>query len=93
MHFIIYKNCYEECPNYNYYDEEEQIWLCTKEEKCPENYDKLIEPKKQCIDHCTKDDMYQYEFKKKCYEICPSNSIEIENNTIIFGSSIFNRYF
>ena len=93
MHFIIYKNCYEECPNYNYYDEEEQIWLCTKEEKCPENYDKLIEPKKQCIDHCTKDDMYQYEFKKKCYEICPSNSIERENNTILFGSSIFNRYF
>ena len=43
--------------------------------ECPINYNKLIEDKKECISDCSKDNLYKYEFKNKCYTECPFNSI------------------
>ena len=42
------KNCFKICKYYYYFDEENK-YHCTENEQCPENYNKLIEEKKQCL--------------------------------------------
>ena len=64
-------NCYEECKDYYYFDNEKNYY-CVNE--CPETYNKIIEEKKKCIDDCSKDDIYKYYFKKKCYSKCPEKT-------------------
>ena len=59
INFGTYKNCYDSFIE-NFI--------------CPEIYDKLIEAKKECVSNCSKDEIYKYEFKKKCYEECPQNT-------------------
>ena len=44
-----YKNCYEICPYYYYYDIFKNKTFCTEYSKCPNDYYKLIEEKKECI--------------------------------------------
>ena len=37
--------------------------------------------KNQCIEYCDMDDIYKYEFQKKCYLTCPNNTkISLMNN-------------
>ena len=43
-----YKNCYENCTYYHYFDEE-NIYHCTINSSCPNEYPKLIEDSKECI--------------------------------------------
>ena len=70
-----YKNCYDNCSYYHYYDESEKIFNCTNNFSCPKDYDKLIEDKRECVYNCSNDKYYKYEFRKKCYkDNCPSNS-------------------
>ena len=70
-----YKNCYDNCSYYHYYDESEKIFNCTNNFSCPKDYDKLIEIKRECVYNCSNDKYYKYEFRKKCYkDNCPSNS-------------------
>ena len=59
----------------------EYSYYCTETGKCPEIYNKLIEDKKECVDRCEEDDIYKYEFKKKCYRECPSGSMKPEANS------------
>ena len=72
-YFPADKNCYPECSNYYYFNNETK-YFCTEEKKCPEEYNKLIEAKGRCIDQCSNDNTYRYEFKKKCYSDCPPNT-------------------
>ena len=70
-----YKNCYDNCSYYHYYDESEKILYCTNNFSCPKDYDKLIEDKRECVYNCSNDTYYKYEFRKKCYkDNCPPNS-------------------
>ena len=69
------RNCYEICSNYYYYDSENK-YHCV--DICPENY-KLIIEKKKCIENCTKDDTYKFEYNNICYQKCP-NRTNITNN-------------
>ena len=73
-------NCYPKCNNYYYFNESNNF-ICIKESKCPDKYDKLIIDKKQCIDECQNDDKYKYEFNKQCYQKCPNNTINNETNS------------
>ena len=75
-------NCYEKCPYYYYYDDN-RIYHCTTESKCPENYNKLIEPKKRCIDYCKNDNKYKHEYENKCFEICPEGTKESKNDKFL----------
>ena len=65
-------NCLEECPlNYSFYmDENTNKIYCVKE--CNNIYDKFIEQEKKCVKKCEGE--FKYEFKKKCYKNCPSDS-------------------
>ena len=78
-----YKNCYINCSYYYYTNKTTNISYCTKEEKCPDIFNKLIENKRECIDSCNKDKYYKYEFHKKCYIDCPINTTRIEKKIII----------
>ena len=83
-----YKNCYDNCSYYHYYNKSENIFYCTENFTCPNDYDKLIEDKRECVSDCSNDENYKYEFRKKCYkDNCPSNSTE--RNT----SNELERYF
>ena len=76
-----YKNCYEDCPYFHFYEEKENKSICTTNLECPKNYDKLIEAKNECVFNCEDDDIYKYEFRKKCYKECPSDSTKRKNST------------
>ena len=74
LNFEKYKNCYKECEYYFYYDSMANKYYCTKELQCPNEYDKLIKDNNECKDDCKKDDIYKYEFQKRCYTKCPENT-------------------
>ena len=44
------------------------------EDKCIENYNKLIKERNVCINKCINDYYYIYEYKNICYHECPSNT-------------------
>ena len=48
----------------------------------------IINEKNICVYHCSEDDTYKFEYKNKCYNICPSGTIEsIENNKCLIVCS------
>ena len=63
-------NCYRNCT-FNYYFDNENNYICTNNEQCPDEYNKYIEEKKRCIDECSNDNVYKYEYHNKCYSECP----------------------
>ena len=70
-------NCYENC-NYYYFNESND-YNCI--EKCQGQYNKLIKELNKCIDNCTKDDIYKYEFNNICYKSCPYGTYELEDKS------------
>ena len=66
------KNCYENCPFYYYFNSNNK-YQCTLNDSCPRQYI-LIKNRSKCIDNCTKDDIYKYEYSSQCYEWCPENT-------------------
>ena len=91
--FESYKNCYDNCTFYHYYIEDKRISYCTKDFECPNQYDKLIDDKRECVSNCNKDDDYKFEFKKHCYSSCPLNSAERININEVEIFSLNSRYF
>ena len=78
LHKNNYINCYKQCEFYFYYIEDIDKYYCTPDKLCPINISKLLIPQKnQCIDDCTKDSEYQYEFRHTCYKECPELISEI----------------
>ena len=69
--FLKSKNCYPKCAFYYYVDEINEH-NCIK--SCYGNHNKVIEQKKKCIDKCTKDDIYIYNYNDTCLEKCPPNT-------------------
>ena len=69
-------NCYNICDYYSYYNSNNNKSYCTSDLSCPKVFNKLIPLKNQCIDECSKDEYYQYEFRKECYQECPYNISE-----------------
>ena len=80
MNINNYKNCYENCTYYYYFDEEYN-YRCTKYDKCPINFSKLISEQRRCIKDCSLDSIYKYEYNNKCYIECPFSNYELINNT------------
>ena len=79
-----YTNCFEICPFYFYYfDINENKSYCTKFPRCPNDYDKLIRAKNECVSNCTEHLNNQYEFKKECYKECPPGSMLYINKSYV----------
>ena len=69
-----YKNCYKNCKFYYYFNKISKTNYCTETPYCPDNYEKFINDKKECINECYYDDIYKYEFRGRCYIECPEGS-------------------
>ena len=63
-------NCYPNCTYYYYFDEKGD-YHCTKEPKCPDLYNKLVDGDRRCVNDCSIMKKKKYEFKSICYEVCP----------------------
>ena len=61
-----YLNCYTNCSYYYYFDSNDN-YQCTINNSCPNEYNKLIPDKRQCIKNCENEILYKYEFENKCY--------------------------
>ena len=70
--FIEKKNCFPIC-NYYYFFDENNHYICTLNNSCPDNFKKFID-KNRCIDDCNKNDHYIYEFNNTCLEKCPNGT-------------------
>ena len=80
------------CDNYFYYNTlDNNLKYCTSELSCPKDFNKLIEDKKQCIDDCSLDNEYKYEFRKLCYKECPSGISEISKIKSFYCEAIWNK--
>ena len=75
---ILY-NCYPNCTYYYYFDDN-KTYHCTEDNKCPDDYGKLIYGTRECIKNCIETKDTKYEFRKVCYDFCPK--ISGYNNTI-----------
>ena len=65
-------NCYEYCDDFFYI--EEKKYYCKEKPACNASYFKYIEDKNRCIEECSKDPEYKYQYKKRCYKECPQGS-------------------
>ena len=85
-----FKNCYKKCSHFYYYDMILNKYYCTKSEICPENYDKLIIENRQCINNCSEDAIYKYNFENYCLNESQYNLIKngILNTSILVNNSI-----
>ena len=86
LNISLYKNCYNNCTYFYYIDIYTQKYYCTKDKKCPDDYNKLIPNKNQCINNCSLYDDYKYEYNYICLNQYPSDLSSfiffICNNTI-----------
>ena len=77
-------NCVPKC-RYYYYFNMFGLYSCTSNFQCPNEANLLIRKKNKCIDNCSKDDKYKYQYSGECYEKCPNNTktngykCEVEN--------------
>ena len=62
-------NCYENCSYYYYFDDLHTHY-CTENKKCPEDKSKLIIEKGECVNNCSKDYLYKYEYNNSCFKSC-----------------------
>ena len=67
--------------NYSMYEPKEGKKLDDNEicKSICQNNDKFISEKNTCIDDCSKDDIYKYEFNNSCYNNCPNNTISSQD--------------
>ena len=68
-------NCVVKCAYYYYYNIYEK-YKCTSSFQCPDEYSLFIQNKKKCIDNCSKDDIYKYQYNGECLLNCPENTIQ-----------------
>ena len=65
-------NCLIKCKYYYYLFHD--IYTCTLEPKCPDDYNYIIKNKSKCIDDCKNDNEYRYKYNGECFKICPNNT-------------------
>ena len=76
------QNCQEICPFYYYYNSSNN-YQCTEDYNCPEQQNKLIKEKKECIKNCKNDKNYKYEFNNICFKSCPNGTKISDNNNYL----------
>ena len=88
-YYLSNSNCYQNCAYYYYFDDL-HIHHCTADNNCPANKKKLIIEKGECIDDCSKDILYKYEYNNICYN---ENKSDFINNIVQLNfSDLINKY-
>jgi hypothetical protein len=70
-------NCVRKC-NYYYYYTYYDLYSCTSIYQCPREANLLIRNKSKCINDCSIDNIYKYQYNGECYEECPKNTKNIQ---------------
>ena len=70
-------NCVQKC-NYYYYYTYYGLYSCTSIYQCPREANLLIRNKSKCINDCSIDNIYKYQYNGECYEECPKNTKNIQ---------------
>ena len=78
-------NCVLKCKYYYYFNIYD-LYSCTLNYQCPTDFNLLIRKKNKCIDDCSKDDTYRYQYSGECYEKCPEDT-----NTIGYKCEVKNK--
>ena len=65
-------NCVLKCNYYYYYTTYGQ-YKCTSL-TCPKSYSLLIKNKDKCVENCTNDNIYKYQYNGECLKECPSDT-------------------
>ena len=74
-------NCVTKCPYFFYYTYYGQ-YKCTQTSQCPDYYNLFIKEKGKCINNCSLDDIYKYQYNGECLKECPINTTD-DNNTFL----------
>lgn len=74
-------NCVQKC-NYYYYYTYYNLYSCTSYYQCPKEANLLIRNKSKCIQNCSIDNIYKYQYNGECYEKCPQNTKNINYKCI-----------
>ena len=72
-------NCVVKCDYYYYFNVFNQ-YFCTESNQCPIEMSLLIRDKGQCVDDCSEDNEYIYQFNYECFKECPEETVKNENN-------------
>ena len=72
-------NCVEKCKYLYYYNSLNQ-YSCTEDEQCPNESSLIIRQKKKCINKCSNDDTYIFQYNGQCLISCPVNTEPKELN-------------
>ena len=75
-------NCVQKCKYYYYYTYY-GLYSCTSIYQCPREANLLIRNKSKCINDCSIDNIYKYQYNGECYEECPKNTKNIQNKCVI----------
>ena len=64
-------NCIEtmnnHCVYYYYFNITSNIFYCTNDKNCPNDYNKLVPYRNECIINCENEKIYKYEYDNICY--------------------------
>ena len=78
---IIY--CYNESKIHTFSENtvKEMIFNCSNECFSSENFSLILE-KNKCVEKCSSDDTYQFEYNNICYEKCPNNTNSVNHKKL-----------
>ena len=65
-------NCVIKCKFFYYI--ENNIYKCTENPICPEDYNNVIQNKTKCINDCRDDKEFKYRYNGECFKECPNNT-------------------
>ena len=95
-----YYNCYK-CSYYYFINFTSDEIFCTENMRCPESYNKLIIDKNECINNCSTDLIYKYEYNNICYDeynynkvinLINSTNSEFMSDEINISDTIYDIY-
>ena len=70
-------NCVVDCKYYYFisYDQ----YFCTENSQCPIEAPLLMRKKGKCVDNCYNDNEYSYQFNYECFQECPNETTQDED--------------
>jgi hypothetical protein len=66
-------NCVIRCKNLYYYTSYGQ-YKCSSNMQCPEDKNLIIRAKNKCVDSCSIDETYKYQYNGECLDKCPDGT-------------------
>jgi hypothetical protein len=66
-------NCVIRCKNLYYYTSYGQ-YKCSSNMQCPEDKNLIIRNKNKCVDSCSIDETYKYQYNGECLDKCPDGT-------------------